>query len=672
MSSRAGGLYGGIQFSSTSAFVSPSQPEQSSSSAPAQQETPAAPAVPVPADPTPSTGDADTPNPEASATSGKATAGWSASLAFAPVKRKTKPAANKLPNAAALAAFSQVGVISAPPTISATAVVIAPPSLVDPNAEPALAPGPGHKTGWGKKVKPPSMVLDEDVNGFRGNAKRKGGGGRKNKRNKHVQQMAIWDPTEQYDPSRPNDYNEYKVWKHRERGERLERIARERRMEAQKRPRRSSSRSDYTESESEDTRPKKTGRFEDREDRWSLEDHERPRGGLGSAATAKPIAQVVSMTGEEAYQRRLAMSAGFKPATQAPPPILDAMPETDSAFGTVLSAPISRSGAGDEANLRRVALSPRGVQSPPPPQADPVQTPPPPPPSTGDEAYQRRAALSPPRPPSPPSPLRQLSPDPPSSSGYNPFAPRAVPPPPPPAPSADPALGGDFEERVRNSRNAAAAIAAKFSAFARPPEAEPPSASEPSAGSEPSKQADPPAGGSVAARLMAKWGHKEGQGLGADGSGIVTALTVEQVKGAGKGKGTGRGAGPGAGRGRIVDAGADARARADEARFGTPSRVVVLTNMVALADAHDPDLPADVGEECTKNGSVERVVVHVVQPPPPDEADAVRVFVLFAGPAGAWRTVRELDGRFFGGRTVRARYFSEALWSRFAFDVPLA
>jgi hypothetical protein len=49
---------------------------------------------------------------------------------------------------------------------------------------------------------------------------------------------------------------------------------------------------------------------------------------------------------------------------------------------------------------------------------------------------------------------------------------------------------------------------------------------------------------------------------------------------------------------------------------------------------------------------VERVVQHLVEPPPVDPAECLRVFVVFTGMAGAWRTVKELDGRFFGGRKL--------------------
>jgi splicing factor 45 len=52
---------------------------------------------------------------------------------------------------------------------------------------------------------------------------------------------------------------------------------------------------------------------------------------------------------------------------------------------------------------------------------------------------------------------------------------------------------------------------------------------------------------------------------------------------------------------------------------------------------------------------VERVVLHMVSPPPPEPWKCLRAFVVFSGPAGAWRAIKELDGRYFGGRQLVSR-----------------
>ncbi len=119
------------------------------------------------------------------------------------------------------------------------------------------------------------MVLDDDVNGFKRNQKKKPGTGKgKGKKvcahtfittcfvnsppqNKNVPVIQVWDPSEPYDLMRPNDYNEYKLWKQKDK---IDRRARE--ADEKERQRKRSRGSDFTDSEedfSDDDRPRKAG-----------------------------------------------------------------------------------------------------------------------------------------------------------------------------------------------------------------------------------------------------------------------------------------------------------------------------------------------------------------------------------------------------------------------------
>ncbi|KAF9510636.1 hypothetical protein BS47DRAFT_1373291 [Hydnum rufescens UP504] len=533
---KAGGLYGGINLSSTG--IPPA---------------PIIEAAPVP--PPPKTRKSRRKNPKKKRVKSP----------------QPKPSAPRLPAGAftTLTTTAPAAFTSGPSSssVSAAAVIYAPPSL-NANAavaQPEESAGPG-APGWGKKVKPPSMVLDVDVNGFKAaTAKKRSGRGKKSKNNNTS--TPAWDPDEQYDPLRPNDYNEYKVYKEKQREERIRAREGQRRLDDRKRSRRSRSYSGSSDDYSDDdedrypARPKKTGRYDELPGQQSW----RTREPEPIYEDSYPPPPVPLDDGEAAYLRQ-------SPPPHIPPPALS---------------------SGEEAYLRRLAMSTAAV----------------------------RPVIE--REPSPPLPPPTTIPDVPAPS-FNP-------------PTAPPSLPADVEAQIKQKREAAAAIAARLGQMVQQAEASgsTPGGTEPLPAPASDDKPDPHAG----------------QGLGVDASGMVE--TPQREKGACIGGGKVA---------KIINKHEDERTKEDRARYGEPSTIVILSNM---------DLRDEIGDECSKHGVVNRVFVHVVNPIPVNHDEAVRIFVQFAGPVGAWKTVRELDGRFFGGRTVRARYFPEAIFAQHLLDGPL-
>jgi len=86
-----------------------------------------------------------------------------------------------------------------------------------------------------------------------------------------------------------------------------------------------------------------------------------------------------------------------------------------------------------------------------------------------------------------------------------------------------------------------------------------------------------------------------------------------------------------------------------------PSKVVVCQNMVGPGEVDD-DLEPEIKEECnTKYGDVQSVVIFEI--PNVAAEDAVRIFVEFKRVESAIKAVVDLNGRFFGGREVRASFY---------------
>lgn len=78
----------------------------------------------------------------------------------------------------------------------------------------------------------------------------------------------------------------------------------------------------------------------------------------------------------------------------------------------------------------------------------------------------------------------------------------------------------------------------------------------------------------------------------------------------------------------------------------------------------DDNLEDEIGEECSKYGPISQITIFEATDPNFPADEAVRIFVQFERMESAMKAAIDLEGRFFGGRTVKAMFFSEAKFDR--------
>lgn len=92
-----------------------------------------------------------------------------------------------------------------------------------------------------------------------------------------------------------------------------------------------------------------------------------------------------------------------------------------------------------------------------------------------------------------------------------------------------------------------------------------------------------------------------------------------------------------------------------------PTRVLLLTNMVGAGDV-DEDLQEETAEEASKYGKLKKCVIKELKGKLDDQA--VRIFLEYEDVAAATKAFTDMNGRYFGGRVVKARFFEENLFSQ--------
>ncbi|GAA5903753.1 uncharacterized protein JCM6883_005103 [Sporobolomyces salmoneus] len=376
-------------------------------------------------------------------------------------------------------------------------------------------------------------------------------------------------------------------------------------------------------------------------------------------AMSNPVAPKREETGDEAYQRRLALS-------QRPPPSFAAAEREE---------PVSHRGIGGGLGSNS---APSTSRAPAPPSF--ITSSFVPPTSFVPSTTVAPSSLPPTIPPPPPGFIPPPS-----------FASQSQPPPPPPdvpsvptPPSNAEGSSSAVDAAAARAREIAARLSKLGGAFsAGPPLAQTTTSSAPTfqpAQASASSETAEPDNRPFAERMMSKYGWTSGKGLGASESGMTTALSVSRpspsapkLSRAQKKKqkhfgieGTQEVASKGgmAAKNNVIDSSRTGRAEERNKEMGgEPSRVVLLENICGPNEVDD-ELPGEIAEEANKLGVVERCAVVIVpfeeeEVGEAGEREEVRVFLVMSGLAGAYNAVRSFEGRFFGGRTVRARYYGE-------------
>uniref|UniRef100_A0A0G4ICG1 G-patch domain-containing protein n=1 Tax=Chromera velia CCMP2878 TaxID=1169474 RepID=A0A0G4ICG1_9ALVE len=161
-----------------------------------------------------------------------------------------------------------------------------------------------------------------------------------------------------------------------------------------------------------------------------------------------------------------------------------------------------------------------------------------------------------------------------------------------------------------------------------------------------------------ASRYMEKMGWQAGQGLGRERQGMTAPLVARKTdKRSGViVQGQDRFVGPGAA------ANAEASKRPRSVQFNRPpTRVVLLLNMVGKEEV-DEELKEEVQEEGIKFGNLLSVKIHVAAAVSDDRA--VRIFLEYESKDMAIKALMAFEGRFFGGRSVKARFFSDERYAQ--------